>query len=131
MGLTQGVRVWSRRQVDTDPMGEPVYEWAHADVDGVLVRTATTSGMEDKRGDAAGSLRPDGVRVRYVLAFPKGYDGPPLARARVTLLNPAYGMDLSETDGWRTALVVSGDPAPQVPCPTRWNMVVEVGRTDG
>ena len=83
-----------------------------------------------ERGDSASDLRPDGVRVRFVLALPKGYAGPPLRHARVTLLDPRYGMDLSETDGWRTALAVSGDPHPTIPCPTRWDTLVEVGRTD-
>lgn len=129
MALTQAVRVWYRTQEGTDPMGEPTYAWSHADVDGVLVRPATGSDME--RGDPASDLRPDGVRVRYVLALPKGYDGPPLRHARVTLLHPAYGMDLDESEGWREALAVSGDPRPTVPCPTRWDTIVEVGRTDG
>lgn len=129
MSLTQDIRVWVREAVGTDPMGEPVYEWKHHDVSGVLVRVGIGSEME--RGDSASDLRPDGVRVRFTLAFPKEYDGPPLRHARVTLLDPSYGMDADETEGWRTALVVSGDPAPQLPCPTRWNMTCEVGRTDG
>lgn len=129
MSLTQSVRVWSRTRTGTDPMGEPRYCWSFADVDGVLVRPAEP--RADGSGDSASDLRPDGVRVRYSLAFPKGYDGPPLRHALVTLLHPAYGMDASETDGWRSALAVSGDPSPTIPCPTRWDMVVEVGRRDG
>lgn len=129
MGLTQSVRVWAREEAGTDPMGEAVFEWRFADVDGVLVRPTTAPEME--RGDSASDLRPDGVRVRFALAFPKGYDGPPLRHSRVTLLDPRYGMDLSQTDGWRGALVVSGDPQPTIPCPTRWDTIVEVGRTDG
>lgn len=129
MALTQSIRVWSRSATGTDPMGEPTYEWSFADVGGVLVRPAAGGDME--RGDSASDLRPDGVRVLYSLALPKGYDGPALRHARVTLLHPAYGMDASETDGWRTALAVSGDPRPTVPCPTAWDTIVEVGRTDG
>lgn len=129
MGLTQTVRVWTRSQSGVDPMGEPTYEWCFRDVDGVLVRPGTASDLE--RGDSASDLRPDGVRVRFTLAFPKGYDGPALRHARVTLLERRYGMDLSEEDGWRTALAVSGDPRPTIPCPTRWDTIVEVGRTDG
>ena len=129
MALTQSIRVWTRAQAGADSMGEPTYEWSFADLDGVLVRPVDGSGME--RGDSASDLRPDGVRVRYALALPKGYDGPPLRHARVTLLHPAYGMDASETDGWRTALAVSGDPRPTIPCPTVWDTIVEVGRTDG
>lgn len=129
MGLTQTVRVWTREQQGTDPMGDPIYVWTHVDVPGVLVRVG--SGTDLERGDSLSDLRPDGVRVRYTLAFPKDYSGPPLRHARITLLEPAYGMDADEAEGWSTALVVSGDPAPQIPCPTRWNMTVEVGRTDG
>lgn len=129
MPLTQSVRIWTREQVGTDPMGEPMYAWAHNDVDGVLVRPAEPADVGQR--DSAQGLRPDGIRVRFVLALPKGYAGPPLRHARVTLLEPRYGMDLSETEGWRTALAVSGDPAPTTPCPTQWNMTAEVGRTDG
>lgn len=129
MAITQPIRVWSRAASGVDPMGEATYEWSFADVDGVLVRPGSASGME--RGDSASDVRPDGVRVMYTLALPKGYGGPPLRHARVTLLNPAYGMDVSESDGWRTALAVSGDPRPTIPCPTAWDTIVEVGRTDG
>ena len=129
MALTQTVRVWTREMVETDQMGEPVYGWSHVDVPGVLVRVGAGSDLE--RGDSLSDLRPDGVRVKYTLAFPKDYDGPKLRHARITLLDPAYGMDADESKGWETALAVSGDPAPQIPCPTRWNMTVEVGRTDG
>ena len=126
MSLTQTVRVWSRSQDGTDPMGEPTYSWAHTDVSGVLVRPGTASEME--RGDSASDLRPDSIRVLYTLALPKGYDGPPLRHARGTLLHQAYNMDPDDPE---TALVVSGDPRPTIPCPTRWDMLVEVGRTDG
>lgn len=129
MALTQDVRVWRRELTGTDPMGDPVYSWRPEDVGGVLVRVG--SGTEMERGDSLSGLRPDGVRVMYTLAFPKGYGGPPLRHARVTLLDPAYGMDVSESDGWRTALAVSGDPRPTIPCPTAWDTIVEVGRTDG
>lgn len=128
MALTQAVRVWTRTQDGTDPMGEPTYAWSHRDVDGVLVRPGPSP--ELGQGDAASGLRPDGVRVLFTIALPKGYDGPSLRHARVTLLEPRYGMDRSP-EGWRTALAVSGDPAPTIPCPTRWDTIVEVGRTDG
>ena len=128
MGLTQSVRVWSREVASTDPMGEPTYAWTAHDVDGVLVRPGTATVSD--RSDTSSDLRTDGVRVLFTLALPKGYDGPPLRHARVTLLDRRYGMDVS-SDGWRTALEVTGDPRPTVPCPTRWDTVVEVGRTDG
>lgn len=126
MAITQKVRVWARQPAGTDPMGETVYEWCPTDVSGVLVRPVSASDME--RGDSASDLRPDGVRVSFSLAFPKGYAGPPLRHARVTLLDPAYGMDPTDP---AAALAVSGDPAPTVPCPTPWDMIAQVGRTDG
>ena len=129
MALTQTVRVWTRAKVGTDPMGEPDYAWSFVDVPGVLVRPGAAADVDDS--GAVGGLRPDGVRVGFTLAFPKGYSGPALRHARVTLLHPAYGMDLSQSDGWRTALAVSGDPQPTIPCPTRWDTIAEVGRTDG
>ena len=128
MGLTQAVRVWTRERAGTDPLGEPTYEWSHTDVGGVLVREAESADLEGE--GSAGKLRPDGVRVTYVLAFPRTYDGPQPKHARVTLLDPMYGMDADDTDGWETALVVSGDPRPAAR-PTPWNMTCEVGRTDG
>jgi len=126
MALTQTVRVWARSEAGRDPMDEPTWAWGHADVPGVLVRPGAAPEMQ--RGDSASDLRPDGVRVLYTLAFPKGYDGPPLRHARVTLLEPVYGMDPDDPEA---ALAVSGDPRPTIPCPTPWNMTVEVGRTDG
>lgn len=128
MGLTQTVRIWTRSEVGTDPMGDPVYEWASHDVAGALVRPI--KGSELERGDEASDLRPDGVRVLFAIALPKGYGGPPLRHARVTLLEPRYGMDCT-AEGWRTALAVSGDPEPTIPCPTPWDTIVEAGRTDG
>ena len=127
MGLTKTVRVWTRSQTGTDPMGEPVYSWSYVDVAGVLVAEGASS--DDGGGGEVADLRPDGIRVRYTLAFPKGYDGPSLRGARVTLLDPMYGMDVS-ADGWRSALAVSGDPRPQVR-PTRWDLRAYVGVTDG
>lgn len=127
-GLTQSVRVWSRTQTGTDPMGEPTYAWQSTDVDGVLVRPVNAPTMA--QGDTASDVRPDAVRLKFSLAFPKGYAGPSLRHARVTLLDPAYGMDAG-ADGWRTALAVVGDPRPTKPCPTKWDMICEVVRTDG
>lgn len=129
MALTHIVRVWTRAETGTDPMGDPIYDWSHVDVPGALVRNGSGSDLEV--GDSASAVRPDGIRVLYTIAFPKTYDGPCLRHARVTLLDPEYGMDTDEATGWETALAVSGDPRPQLPCPTKWNLIAEVGRTDG
>ena len=40
-------------------------------------------------------------------------------------------MDTDETDGWKDALVVIGNPTKNPARPTRWDMLVEVGRVDG
>lgn len=128
MALTQPVRVWSRTRTGEDPMGDPTWAWEPFDVDGVLVRVGRPADPEGS--GVVGGLRPDATEVAFTLAFPKGYDGPPLRHARVTLLEPAYGMDAGE-GGWETALAVVNDPAPQVPCPTRWDTIVEVVRLDG
>ena len=123
------VRVWARTQTGTDPMGEPVYSLSYTDVHGVIVNEVNATSM--RQGDTLSDLRPDGVRVLYRLAFPRDYDGPNLRHARVTLLRDTYGMDKSVTDGWKTALVVSGDPRHNPARPTRWDMLAEVGYTHG
>lgn len=117
------VSVLTRSQAGTDGMGEPVYEWSHELVEGVLVRPLSGS-------DLTGALRPDGVRVSYSLAFPKSWTAgrPPgfLARRRVALVD--RGMDAEDAEA---ALRVSGSPDRTVPCPTAWDTVCEVGRVDG
>ncbi len=127
------VRVWTRTQTGSDPLGEPVYSWSFTDVRGVSVRNGSDSqGM--RLGDTASDLRPDGVRVRYALAFPKGH-GLSLRHARVTFLNPVRKDAFCDSADWANAepvaLLVSGDPQPQWPCTTRWDTIAEVGRTDG
>ena len=117
------VRVWTRAQDGVDPMGDPTYTWAHADIRGVSVRNGVARDFPGSGEDMG--LRPDGVRVTHTLAFPRGH-GLDLRHARVALLD--RGMD---PDDWEAALVVSGDPRPQVPCTTRWDTICEVGRTDG
>ena len=110
------VTVWTRGADGEDEFGEPVEAWTPTVVDNVLVRPLTGA-------DLADALRPDGVRVQYSLAFPKDYDGPDLRHAKVALT--------ARGKGWDDALDVSGSPDALDPCPTRWNMLVEVGRTDG
>lgn len=123
------VRVWTRAQTGTDPMGEPTYGWAYTDVRGVSVRNYNTDAGAMRQGDTASDLRPDGVRVRFVLAFPKGH-GLTLRHARVTF--PDRGQTATTwEEAEPCALLVSGDPTPQRPCTTRWDTLAEVGRTDG
>ncbi|MBR3318764.1 MAG: hypothetical protein IKG21_13190 [Atopobiaceae bacterium] len=122
------VRVWTRTQTGSDSMGEPVYAWSYQDVRGVSVKTGTRdTGLQS--GDAMSDLRPDGIRVKFTLSFPKGH-GLTLRHARVTF--PDRGQTATTwQDAEPYALMVSGDPQPQRPCPTVWDTIAEVGRTDG
>lgn len=121
--LGEAVAVLTRVQGGTDEMGEPVYEWTSEVVGDVLVRPLAGS-------DATDQLRPDGIRVEYSLAFPKSWTAGKapgfLAHRRVALV--ARGMDAEDADA---ALRVSGSPDRTVPCPTAWDTVCEVGRSDG
>lgn len=116
--LGEAVSVLTRRRTGEDSMGEPVYEWDAERVPNVLVRPLAGSEL----GDA---LRPDGVRVRYVLAFPKSYSGD-LSRARVALIE--RGMDEGDPDA---ALRVTGNTDKTPQSPIAWDRNVEVGRVDG
>ena len=121
--LGEVVAVLTRRKTGEDEMGEPVWEWDSERVDNVLVRPLSGS-------DLADSLRPDGIRVSYSLAFPKAWTAGKapgfLAHRRVALV--ARGMDECDADA---ALRVSGSPDRTTPCPTAWDTIAEVGRTDG
>lgn len=115
------VAVLTRRDTGSrDAMGNEVWEWVPQYVDDVLVRPLSGSDIEQ-------ATRPDGVRVRYTLAFPKTFDmqAADLSRARVALV--ARGM--GETEG--ESMEVIGWPDVTDPCPTRWNRLVSVGRAEG
>lgn len=123
MDFTEAVTVLRRVETGADAMGEPTYEWEPEEVGGCLVRPL--DGMEARTGDAASSLRPDGVSLRYSIAFPEGYTAP-LRHCRVALTD--RGMD-ADPD---SALVVAGDPDfTRVPAGFPWSRVASVGRTDG
>lgn len=121
--LGEMVAVLTRTKTGEDEMGEPVYEWSAEQVENVLVRPLSGS-------DLADSLRPDGIRVSYSLAFPKAWTAGKapgfLTHRRVALV--ARGMDERDADA---ALRVSGSPDRTAPCPTAWDTTAEVGRTDG
>lgn len=121
--LGETVAVLTRRRTGEDEMGEPVYEWDSEQVENVLVRPLSGS-------DLADPLRPDGIRVSYSLAFPKAWTAGKapgfLAHRRIALVE--RGMDGNDADA---ALCVSGSPDRTVPCPTAWDTIAEVGRTDG
>jgi hypothetical protein len=121
--LGETVAVLTRRKTGEDEMGEPVYEWDSERVENVLVRPLAGA-------DLADSLRPDGIRISYSLAFPKAWTAGKapgfLTHRRVALV--ARGMDERDADA---ALRVSGSPDRTVPCPTAWDTTAEVGRVDG
>lgn len=118
--FTEDVVVLRRVETGTDRMGEPVWEWVGERVGDVLVRPL--SPKPETGSDVASGLRPDGVDVKYSLAFPTGFAGS-LAHARVALVE--RGMDPEDAD---SALRVSGDPDfTRVPDGFAWDRIVEVG----
>lgn len=122
--MGERVAVLRRREEGRDAMGEPVWGWDSEEVAGCLVRPLAGSDP-----DASGGLpRPDGVTAEYAVAFPKGYTATmaPLRHARVALVE--RGMDAGDAD---SALMVSGSPDVTRPCPTRWDVIAEVGRMHG
>ena len=99
-------------EVGRGPGNSPIYEWVAGAVEDVLVAPGP-------REDVTDSTRPDGVRVRYTLHFPKPYDTD-LTGARISVRG-------------EEPLAVVGSPRPYTLAntPTRWWMPVEVGRVDG
>lgn len=117
--LGEKITVLYRLSAGEDDLGEPIFEWTAVDVHGALVRPLSGSDIDDAK-------RPDGIRVEYSIAMPKSCPSIPWAHARVALVD--RGMDADDIEG---ALRVVGSPDIVTPCPTKWNMIVEVGRVDG
>lgn len=117
--LGETVAVLTRDQTGVDGFNEPVYEWTSFEVGNCLVKPVATESIDVAE-------RPDGVEPKYVIAFPKTYDGPALTHARVALVG--RGMDASDHEA---ALRVSGSPDVTSPCPTAWNMLATVGAVHG
>ena len=103
------VTVVYRSKTGTDGFNNDVYSDVEEAVQNVLVAPG-------KAQDATDTNRPDGVVVDYTLCFPKTYTGN-LTWEEVVVR------------GHRCAVV--GNPDRYDPCPTEWNMVVEVRRVDG
>lgn len=116
--IGERVDVYRREQVSLDALGEPEYIWTVEHVDNVLVRPVNTSST----ADISDAERPDGMRITYILGFPKTYSGS-LAHCKIVLAD--RGMVFED------ALDVDGSPDYLKPCPTAWNMLVNVGRVDG
>lgn len=111
------VEIFRREQVSTDSMGEPEYEWLHEQISNVLVCPVRVA-------DVSNGERPDGIEIKYRLAFPKTFKGS-LRHARIALIDRSMELDPD------VALHVIGDPDIVFPCPTPWNRLVDVGRRDG
>lgn len=103
-------------------MGEPVYEWLHEDVSGVLVRPVSTSEV------AESNTRSDGINVAFTVAFPNTWSGDSLRGALISITDAPWSMNAEDRS---SALEVIGDPAPISPCPTAWNMQVDLKRVSG
>lgn len=119
--MGERVAVLRRSKAGEDAMGEPVWEWSAETVGGCLVRPLAGSDIDEPE-------RPDGVTAEYSIALPKAYTATmaPLRHARVALVD--RGMDPKDAEG---ALRVSGSPDVTRPCPTLWDVVMEVGRAYG
>lgn len=116
--LGETVSVLKRIETGTDSMGEPIYQWQTKNVENVLVKPGLGENLTD-------DLRPDGIRVKYTLAFPKTFTDS-LRGARIALIE----RNMSAED-YESALVVVGDPGITNPCPTSWNRIVEAGTVYG
>ena len=119
-GITETVTVLTPVQGATDRYGDPSITWEPTSVDGVLVRPLQGEELND-------ALRPDGVRVSYVLSFPKSC-GLDLRNARVALTDRGMSGEPKDAD---KALRVTGTADKTWQSPLEWDRNVEVGRTDG
>jgi len=111
-GKLRGHTVYVRlRQDSYDSHGEKTKAFGDFyAVDDVLITPGTTSEAEQ--------TRPDDVEITYTLQFPNTFSGD-LRGAQI------------EVEGEIYAVVGDPHPTPADMCPTRWNMQVEVTRTDG
>lgn len=104
------VIVKTREKVGVDDFNNPVFDYVDARVDDVLVAIGS-------QGDVIDSNRPDGVSVKYTLYFPKTFENDILERSEVEVRGECLRV-IGMPDRWNN-------------CPTRWNMVCEVGVTNG
>lgn len=108
-GETVVVRTFT--EGEADPFENAAKVATEETVEDVLVQVGSTS-------DLTGSIRPDGVEVKFTLHFPKTYNVE-LRGAQVQVRGSWYG--------------VVGNPAWYTAdnCPTKWNYPVEVSATNG
>lgn len=108
-GETVVVRTFT--EGEADPFGHAENVATEQTVEDVLVQPGHT-------GDLPGSIRPDGVEVRFRLHFPKTFNVE-LRGAHIKVRGRWYG--------------VVGDPSWYTVenCPTKWNYTVEVSAING
>ena len=113
----RGETIIVRRRIQSgvDAGNNPVYKPIDEHVDDVLVQAPTGSNSSD-------SNRPDGITVDAVLQFPRTYDGRSLRGCTIIIRGDE-----------RHPYHVVGDPLPVDGgmTPTRWNMSVNVTRSEG
>lgn len=101
-----------------DELGEPVKAYTAFELDNVLTKPATAEDL--------GAERPNGVQIDFVLALPKERT----EALDVTALRGGYAVPKDAArDGGKYQIV--GEPQITQPCPTAWNVTVNVGRSDG
>ena len=94
-----------------DELGAPIKNPCAKNVQNVVV-------FPGARKDASEDTRPDGVVVAYTLHFPKTF------KCDVT------GCDII-VRGHTCHVIGHPDREPTPPCPTKWNMTVEVSYIEG
>ena len=67
MAMIKGITVTliSKKQIDTDPFGDPIYEYDEIAVDNVLISPTSTD-------DVVNTMNLTGRKAVYTLAIPKG-----------------------------------------------------------
>lgn len=120
MALGERIAVLRRSKAGVDEMGDPVYEWTSETVEGALVRPVQPSEVDD-------SKRPDGWTASWSIALPKEYTAScaPLAHSRVALVGRGMPEDPD------VALRTVGSPSRTIPCPTRWDVILEAVEIHG
>ena len=124
MMLGESVTLFLPSDGTTDAYGNASRTWEAVEVGNCLVKSKTGE-------DLGEGQRPDGVRVECTVALPKGFTAGYASLdqwrgARVALTS--RGMDATDPEA---ALRVTGSPMRTVPCPTRWDTLLECGRADG
>lgn len=104
-----------------DSHGNPVYEYSREEVDDVLVNSPQTTANHYRTSVSADSGELFSDTKTLSLTFPKTWNKP-LRMCKVII--PLHDPDIE----W----LVVGDPEPNlIHCPTRWNYIAKVSKSDG